>query len=42
MDEEAVECLKKWQFTPGSKDGVVVPVLVEVEMSFAFNRPVRR
>lgn len=34
LDEEAVKTVKKWRFTPGKKDGVAVPVLVEVEMTF--------
>jgi TonB family protein len=35
LTEEAVKALKKWRFKPGRKDGVAVPVLVVVEMSFA-------
>jgi periplasmic protein TonB len=38
MDEEAVECLKKWQFEPGKKDDVPVPVVMEVEMSFTLGK----
>jgi protein TonB len=38
QDDEAVKTLKKWRFTPGSKDGVAVPVLVEVQMSFSQKR----
>jgi TonB family protein len=34
QDDEAVATVKKWLFAPGLKDGVVVPVLVEVRMSF--------
>jgi len=34
LDEEAVKTLKLWRFSPGLKDGVPVPVSVEVEMSF--------
>jgi protein TonB len=34
VDEEAVKTLKRWRFTPGKKDGVAVPVLIEVEMTF--------
>jgi len=40
LDDEAVACLKQWRFTPGTKDGVAVPVLVSVEMSFTL-RPSR-
>ena len=41
LDEEAVKALKQWTFTPAIKDGVAVPVLVTVEMSFvvADDRP---
>jgi len=38
LDEEAVKALKQWQFIPGQKDGVAVPVLVEVEMSFTMGK----
>jgi protein TonB len=38
LTEEAVKALKKWRFKPGKKDGVAVPVLVVVEMSFAVRR----
>lgn len=34
LDDEAVTTVKKWQFAPGTKDGVAVPVLIEIEMSF--------
>ena len=34
LDEQSVKTLKKWRFAPGTKDGVAVPVLVEVEMTF--------
>lgn len=34
LDDEAVKTMKKWRFTPGKKDGVAVPVVVEVEMTF--------
>ena len=34
LDDEAVKTLKRWRFEPGKKDGVAVPVLVEVEMTF--------
>ena len=38
LDDEAVKALKQWQFTPGQKDGVAVPVLVEVEMTFSVGK----
>jgi periplasmic protein TonB len=38
QDDEAVRSLKQWRFKPGTKDGVPVPVLVEIEMSFTRKR----
>jgi protein TonB len=38
LDEACVATLKKWRFSPGEKDGVPVPVLVDVEMSFALKK----
>ena len=38
LDEEAVRTLKTWQFKPGTKDGVSVPVLVVVEMAFTLRK----
>ena len=38
LDHEAVRTLRRWRFTPGMKDGVAVPVQVEVEMSFRLGR----
>jgi hypothetical protein len=35
----AVRALKQWQFTPGQKDGIAVPVVVEVEMTFSIGKP---
>ena len=34
LDNEAVRALRKWRFRPGMKDGVAVPVQVQVEMTF--------
>ena len=34
LDEQSIAALKQWLFTPGKKDGKVVPVLVTVEMTF--------
>lgn len=42
MDEEAVKTLKQWRFAPGTKDGVAVPVVVEVEMTFTVGMPNRK
>ena len=36
LDEAAVAAVKAWEFKPGrTKDGVAVPVLVNIELSFA-------
>ena len=32
--DEAVACVKKWEFAPGTENGDAVPVLVEIEMTF--------
>jgi periplasmic protein TonB len=34
LDDEAVRTLRQWIFTPGTKDGVAVPVQVDVQMTF--------
>ena len=34
LDQESVRTLRQWTFKPGTKDGVAVPVRVEVEMTF--------
>jgi hypothetical protein len=41
LGDEAGACLKPWPFTPGTKDGVAVPVLVQVEMRFTVRKPSR-
>jgi TonB family protein len=38
QDDECVKALKQWQFMPGQKDGVAVPVVVEVEMTFSIGK----
>ena len=35
LDEQAVKTVKQWKFRPGQKDGEAVPVLVNIEVSFA-------
>ena len=39
QDEEAVKTVKQWRFAPGTKDGVAVPVLVWIEMTFTMGLP---
>lgn len=34
LDDQAVKAMKEWRFTPAQKDGVAVPVLIEIEMTF--------
>jgi protein TonB len=38
LDDEAVKTVKDWRFTPGKKNGVVVPVVVQIQMSFALGK----
>ena len=42
IDEAAVRILRQWIFKPGTKDGVAVPVQVEVEMHFALGSGLRK
>jgi protein TonB len=39
LDNEAAKAMKQWLFRPGQKDGVAVPVIVEVEMTFTIGKP---
>jgi len=34
LDDQAIAAVKKWRFKPGKKDGINVPVLVEIELTF--------
>jgi len=34
LDEKAIEAMQKWRFKPGLKDGVPVPVIATVVMTF--------
>ena len=34
LDDRAVAAVKQWRFAPARKDGVAVPVVVEIEMTF--------
>jgi periplasmic protein TonB len=38
MDDAAVEALKEMRFTAGTKDGIAVPVLMQMEMSFTIRK----
>lgn len=35
LEEKAVEFLQDWRFSPGTKDGEIVPVIVNIEVNFA-------
>ena len=34
LERQAVEAVRRWRFTPGTRNGAPLPVLVEVEMTF--------
>ncbi len=34
LDEKAIECVEKWEFKPGTKDGTPVDVRAQVEVNF--------
>jgi protein TonB len=38
LDDEAVRTVKRWRFEPGKKNGMAVPVLVQVEVSFTLTK----
>jgi protein TonB len=38
LDDAAIAAVKQWRFAPGRKDGVAVPVMVDIEMSYALAR----
>jgi TonB family protein len=38
LDDQAVAAVKLWEFKPGTKDGVAVPVAVKIEMTFALRK----
>jgi hypothetical protein len=34
LDEKAIEAVRRWRFTPATKDGVPVAAMINVEISF--------
>jgi TonB family protein len=38
LDRTSVRTLRRWTFTPGMKDGVAVPVQIDVDMSFTLGK----
>jgi TonB family protein len=38
LDDEAVKTVKEWRFTPGKKNDIAVPVIVEIQMSFSLRK----
>ena len=34
LDEKAIECLQKWRFQPGTRDGEPIPVKASVAVNF--------
>ena len=39
LDENALKAAKQWRFTPGTKDGVAVPVAITIDMTFTLAGP---
>jgi TonB family protein len=39
LDEQAIKAAKQWRFAAGTKDGVAVPVLITIELTFALRAP---
>ena len=35
LDEECVRAVRQWTFKPGLRDGIAVPVRIEIEMTFS-------
>ena len=40
LDDEAVNAAKAWRFTPATKDGAAVRMLVTVQLNFRLDSPV--
>ena len=38
LDRKAVECVERWKFRPGTKDGQIVTVAASVEVNFRIER----
>jgi protein TonB len=38
LDDQAIAAVKQWEFKPGTKDGVAIPVVVKVEMTFTLRK----
>ncbi len=38
LDDEAVQTVKEWRFTPGKKNDIAIPVVVEIQMSFTLGK----
>ena len=38
LDDQAIAAMKQWQFKPATKDGVAIPVVVKVEMTFSLRK----
>jgi protein TonB len=42
LDDAALQNAKEWKFTPGTRNGVPVPVLVVIDVSFTTTPDPRR
>ena len=39
LDEQAIKAVRKWRFTPGTKDGIPVNVQIHVDVAFRLEEP---
>ena len=38
LDQEAIRAAKQWRFQPGTRDGIAVPVVVTIELTFTLGK----
>lgn len=38
LDDAAIKAAREWTFTPGMRDGVAVPVVVTIELTFSLRK----
>ena len=38
LDQEAIKAVRAWRFTPGTREGVAVPVWITIELTFSLRK----